>query len=148
MNIIEKHTIKQFHKDRIAQSNGNFAQAQGWKDKASQQVRFDAILSLAEFDDATILDIGCGYGELKIRLDENFANFKYTGIDQQPEFISYADQYFKGHQNTQFYNVDFANYQLPKADIIIASGGFAYHSSDDEYYFRMIKKFMPLLTRH
>ncbi len=141
LNIIEKQIIKKFHKDRIAQSNGDFAKAQGWKDKNSQQARFDTIILLADFNNVSVLDIGCGYGEFREKLSENFTGFEYIGIDQQTEFINYAKLHFQNTEKTWFHEADFTNCQLPKADIVVASGVFAYQSSDMGYYFRMIEKF-------
>lgn len=141
VNIIEKQIIRQFHTERIAQSGGNRAQAQGWKSETTQQARFEVIISLADFNEAKVLDVGCGYGEFCTRLDKEFEKFEYIGLDQQPEFIAAAKQHFQNRENTSFHEVDFSICQLPKVDIVVASGIFAYHSSNPEYYFNMIKKF-------
>lgn len=148
MNIIEKQIVKQYHRDRIREFAGEPARIQGWSDQQAQMTRFETILSLADFNNAVILDIGCGYGELKQLLDQRFENFKYIGIDQQPEFIAKARLTHKNLSNTEFIEADFSTCQLPEVDIIVASGVFAYKSADKSYFLKMIKKLFASAGRY
>lgn len=141
MTIIEKQIVKHYHNTRIQETGFNHANIQGWTNLKEQQARFNAILKSADFNHSSILDIGCGYGDFKARLDESCTNFVYTGIDQQSAFIEYAQQKYKEHPNTCFHEVDFSNCKLPKVDLVIASGVLSYYSSDQYYYFDMIQKF-------
>jgi len=99
MNIIEKQIVKSYHLQRMSQQAITPAEAQGWTSKLVQDARFNAIIGLADFNDASVLDIGCGYGDFKARLDQEFNQVKYIGIDQQQEFISRACLLRGGYQS-------------------------------------------------
>lgn len=141
MNIIDKQTVKHFHIARIEEYGDNLAKAQGWTNLEAQQARFNTIFELADFKNASVLDVGSGYGDFKAFLDNKHIFCDYIGLDQQPTFITYAQERFKEQENTQFYEVDFSKCQLPKADIVIACGVLSYHSSDPNYYMDMIQRF-------
>ena len=141
MNIIDKQTVKYFHKDRIKEFGHNLAKAQGWSDITAQQTRFKTIFELADFNNASVLDVGCGYGNFKAFLDKQHATVDYIGLDQQPTFINHAQELYKSQQSTQFHEVDFSKCQLPKVDLVIACGVLSYRSSDANYYMNMIQRF-------
>ncbi len=51
----------------------------------------DAVLSeLAETNPATVLDLGCGTGQLLTRLTEGFPDADVTGLDYSPAMLSKA----------------------------------------------------------
>jgi SAM-dependent methyltransferase len=64
----------------------------GW-DKGRQRVRFCAALEgLAEEDYASILDVGCGFGDLLDFLRERNWHGQYLGVDIVPELIEEAQK--------------------------------------------------------
>lgn len=141
MNIIEKLNIKQYHQYRIQQENYSPANMQGWTSEAEQQARFEAILSLADFNDQSVLDIGCGFGDFKNALDKVCKKVNYIGIDQQAAFINFAKEKYKETANTWFYEADISRCQLPKVDLVVASGVLSYFSTDPDFHFNMITQF-------
>ncbi|MEI6896630.1 MAG: class I SAM-dependent methyltransferase [Psychromonas sp.] len=112
----------------------------------SQQERFQALCQPLDFTGKSILDLGCGYGDLKRYLDQSInqqvsLNNKvasYLGIDQQHSFIKAARHHFKNSANTEFIKADFSNVVLPKVDIIIASGSLNYRSRQQTYHQKLI----------
>ena len=141
MTIIEKQTVKYYHKYRIKNENYSTAQKQGWTNKEVQQLRFKAFCELVDFNNKVILDVGCGYGDFKVYLDKEYKKFDYIGIDNQTEFISEAKTKFGCEQGIWFYNTDVSICQLPNSmDIVIASGLFSYRSDNENYYKDMITK--------
>ena len=58
----------------------------GWENKQAQELRFK-VLERVIFTGASILDVGCGLGNLYDYLNERGYNFEYTGIDILPEMI-------------------------------------------------------------
>ncbi len=88
MELIEKATIIHYHRHRIKAFNCGTVQSLGWKGDDSQQKRFDVLAGVADLNGTSILDLGCGQGDLKCFLDKRFSAFSYIGIDQMPEFIS------------------------------------------------------------
>jgi len=90
----------------------------GW-DHGGDDVRKNVILSGFDFENKSILDIGCGYGDLNSYLKGK--KYSYTGIDVVPEMIKLAE----GKYDREFINTDFTRYMPERRfDIIIASGIF------------------------
>lgn len=146
MNPIEKQYIKHYHSERLKQ-NRNLAHSQGWSSYLVQQKRFEVISSLLNFDDVSILDIGCGCGGFKEYLDQKFKDFDYIGVDQQPEFIQNAQNRFAKQNNTWFHLADFTCCQLPSVDIVVASGALSYYCNNPDYYIASIKKLYASANR-
>ena len=94
MTIIEKENIKQYHSVRLQNKNLSRSKMMGWTRKQVQQIRFKAITSLFNFNDISVLDLGCGDGDFKTYLDARFSNFHYIGLDLQESFITYAKERF------------------------------------------------------
>ncbi|HET9183998.1 MAG TPA: class I SAM-dependent methyltransferase [Candidatus Angelobacter sp.] len=140
MNLIEKATILHYHRHRIHQFQPGGVEALGWRGPESQSKRFEALLQVGDFTGRTVLDIGCGYGDLKGFLDRHCPDFTYIGIDQMPEFIEEAKARYEGLLDTYFFRRDFTQAQLPQVDYVIASGAFGYRFADAGHYFRMVRK--------
>lgn len=96
----------------------------GW-DKGRQEIRFDMLLSFFECEGKSILDIGCGFGDLNRVLSKNCGmHYEYTGVDLVCELIDEGRRLYN-QSNVSFLNVDFLEYSFEeKFDIIIASGIF------------------------
>jgi SAM-dependent methyltransferase len=140
MDVIERATIMHYHRHRIAQF-GPRPQALGWKAPHSQWDRFERILRAADFSHCSVLDVGCGRGDLKAFLDDAFPGVRYTGIDQMPEFIEDAVQRYANDGNAgRFLLGDFSHAELPAADYVIACGALGYRSADPQFHLRMIRK--------
>jgi SAM-dependent methyltransferase len=140
MTLIEKATIIHFHRHRLSTyGNGSF-RALGWKSMESQVKRFEVIAGSWDLNNKSILDVGCGYGDLKDYLDNLYSNFHYTGIDQQPEFIVEAKQIYAGKPDTYFFQTDFTQAAFPKVDYVIASGALSYRSTDTRFIYQIIAK--------
>ena len=85
MNLIEKATIRHYHNHRIATYRNGTVKVLGYRDIESQVKRFEVIATVGDFNGCTLLDVGCGYGDLKKYLDQIYSDFTYIGIDQMPE---------------------------------------------------------------
>lgn len=53
----------------------------GFRTRSSQEKRFRALCALGDFDGATLLDVGCGFGDLLAFLQARDVKPVYTGID-------------------------------------------------------------------
>ena len=147
MNLIEIATIRHYHQHRIdAYQNGSIG-ALGWRAEASQVKRFEVIATVGNLDGCTLLDIGCGYGDLKRYLDQIYSHFTYIGIDQMPEFLSEAKKRYGDCPDTYFHQTDFTTVKFPKVDYVIASGALAYRCQNQDFYFEMIRKMLSAAGR-
>ncbi len=147
MTIIEKEQIKWYHRTRIRTWAGNTVKIQGWTSKAMQKRRFNEILDHLDFRGASVLDVGCGYGDFKTHLDMKYPKLDYIGIDQQKEFVADAKERFAACNNAWFYHTDFSRCQLPRMDVVVACGVLSYYTKDPNYYFDMIHKFYKVSKR-
>lgn len=140
MDLLEKCQVLKFHKDCLARSGEGSAGALGWETAESQLKRFEVLAGIADLSNATVLDLGCGYGDLKAFLDERYAGVRYTGIDFMPEFIERAKQRFSGDITAQFLRQDFTAKDLPEADFVFGSGIFCYPTQQPDYYLGLIDR--------
>lgn len=142
MDLIEKATIMHYHRHRhrLAEYRHGTMESLGWRNVTSQLARYQTLIKVGELTGASILDIGCGYGDLKAFLDLHYADFDYIGIDQMPEFIAEARARYADHSMTAFYQTDFTTAALPQVDYVIASGALGYRCNHIGFYTGMIGK--------
>lgn len=138
MNLLERATIIHFHRHRIEAFGRDDVMSLGWRNADSQQKRFEVIASLADFNRSTVLDVGCGRGDLKAFLDGRFNDVAYMGIDQMPEFIADANARYTNGTPCRFYEGDFTTAAFPRVDYVVASGALGYRTDDADFLFDMI----------
>ena len=104
----------------------------GVKKKKSKN-RYKVLLKLLKFKynkkSFSLLDVGCGYGELVKYLPKNL-KYKYTGIDIVEEMINSAKQNHE-NQNCKFYLKDILRISQ-KYDFIICNGIFTLKNNVSE----------------
>lgn len=144
MNLIEKATVQAFHRDRLGKDD---LRALGYRNNDSQQKRFQALTSWGEMSHCSILDLGCGYGDLKVFLDQHYQDFIYLGIDFLKEFVDEAAQRFSTHPNTQFFQSDFLTAGLPDVDIVIACGSLNYRSNNSLHPWQTISRMWEIANK-
>ncbi len=115
-------------------------QALGWRSEDTQASRFAALCRWGDLTGKSILDLGCGYGDLKTFLDSHFNHFAYIGVDFLPEFVATAKKTFSNRPDTQFFLLDFLNAEFPQVDVIMASGSLNYRCADPLHPFQVIRQ--------
>jgi cyclopropane fatty-acyl-phospholipid synthase-like methyltransferase len=140
MDLIDRATVIHYHRHRIAEFGVDDARAMGWVNEASQASRFECIAQAADFNDSSVLDLGCGTGDLKAFLDARFGGVSYLGIDAVPEFVSQARVRHAGAPQTSFEAGDFASMLFPRVDHVVACGALNYRSSRPQDLFSAIAK--------
>jgi len=146
MELIEKATILHYHRHRI-QEFSDTVKSLGWKAEESQLKRFEVLSRVADLNGRSIMDIGCGRGDLKGFLDRRVSGIAYIGIDQMPEFIEEAGARHGHLPNTHFYQTDFSTAELPMVDYVIASGALGYRCENRAYYSEVIAKMYASASR-
>jgi SAM-dependent methyltransferase len=114
--------------------------ALGWVSEASQASRFEAIAQSVDFNDSSVLDLGCGTGDLKAFLDTRFSGVSYLGIDQVPEFVAQARARYAGDPHASFELGDFSSMIFPRVDHMVACGSLSYRSSSPNHVYGSIAK--------
>lgn len=140
MNLIDRATVIHFHRHRIAQFGAHSARALGWVSEASQASRFESIAQSVDFNDSSVLDLGCGTGDLKAFLDARFCGVSYLGVDQVPEFVARARARYAGEPHASFELGDFSSMIFPRVDHVVACGSLSYRSSSPNYVYGSIAK--------
>lgn len=140
MSPIEQATIVHYHRHRMSVFGENSVMRLGWRGAESQERRFAVITDAADFNGRSVLDLGCGCGDLKRFLDRRFTRFSYTGVDLMSGFILQAQQQYDGVPDTWFFERDFSSVPLPAADLVIASGALSYRSQISGFHLDLIRK--------
>ncbi|MBI3712162.1 MAG: class I SAM-dependent methyltransferase [Burkholderiales bacterium] len=144
MNLLEKATVLAFHRDRL---QGNRLHALGYRANESQERRFQALLHWGEMSGCSVLDLGCGYGDLRPFLDQHYRDFIYLGVDFLKEFIDAAQQRYGHLPHTQFFQSDFLTAGLPEVDVVIACGSLNYRTSNSLHPWQTISRMWEVAQR-
>ena len=112
-----------WYADKVA-THGYDHRGLGFRTRSSQVKRFEALLALGDFDGATVLDVGCGFGDLLAFLNERGIEPVYTGIDVCKPMIERCRERFDGEQAI-FRVADALEFEpITTFDYVVASGLF------------------------
>ena len=103
-------TIKRYH-DRYCEF-GYSPKSLGWG-KGKQDIRFDILTSLYDCRNKTVLDIGCGFGDLNITLEQKFKSYRYLGCDLCEDLVAEGR---KRYPNAHFLVGDFLELSLARQE--------------------------------
>lgn len=107
--------------ERRLHEHGASPRGSDWNSEASQHVRFEQLLKVAESRSFSILDYGCGYGALADYLAAKGFDADYYGYDILESAIETARQVHEGRPRRAFLT---DSTQLPVCDYTVASGIF------------------------
>src|SRR5690349_5346492 len=62
----------------------------GWSSASSQRARFDSLIRSSRFSGGSVVDYGCGTGDLYQFLSETGLRFSYIGLDVNPGMLAIA----------------------------------------------------------
>ncbi len=123
--------------------NGYSPLSLGWG-KGKQNLRFKMLTTNFQLNNKSILDIGCGFGDINRWLKQNeVTNYNYLGIDVVEEFVSEAKNRYSDY-NVKFEQAEFLSKQFNgRFDYIIESGIFNHimeHIDNYDYIFKVMEK--------
>lgn len=144
MDFIARARIIKYHHEFIKKYGIASHQALGWQRKNNQLLRFEKLIEGLELEDSTVMDIGCGTGDLLNYLVSQKIQCYYTGIDHLKDFIEYAGNMYKDQGTARFLLGDFWTADLGQYDFVIASGSLSYHHSDPNFIYKMIAHLFSL----
>ncbi|KKQ77260.1 hypothetical protein A2715_00045 [Candidatus Woesebacteria bacterium RIFCSPHIGHO2_01_FULL_39_32] len=91
-----------------------------WHEKGAAHQRFRQFWAEIDFNNKSVLDVGCGFGEMAKFLRKRYEGVSYTGVDIVSEFIEEAKKTFPEYR---FFARDYFSEPLPeKFDVVLASG--------------------------
>lgn len=118
MNWLNFEHLKEDY-DKSLEMYGAGPKALLWWDYRSMAIRFKELVKDIPIEGKTVMDAGCGLGDLLPYLYAKSVNFHYVGYDKKPEFIEEAKRHYEGHD---FRVGDPLNHRLGLYDIVISSG--------------------------
>jgi len=119
----------------LLQEHGDSFKSLNWGSKASQQLRFKILAEIGFNVGDTVLDVGCGLGDLWQWLDENQQTVSYTGVDITPEMVKRASKRFP---DINFIESSISENHFQKYDefdFVVASGIFAHRQNNPVEFF-------------
>ncbi|MEQ6344393.1 class I SAM-dependent methyltransferase [Vibrio cyclitrophicus] len=146
MHWLDRFKVFRYHRKQTHRWKGNKAKSLGWTSEESQLCRFEVIARSADFEKKSVLDLGCGYGELFELLDSIYRICSYTGVDQHTDFLNKAKQNYT-EQRCEFLSGDMSKMNLEPHDMVIASGSLNYISRDTDYLTNMITRMFGLANQ-
>ena len=118
-----------WYADKVAR-HGYDHRGLGFRTRSSQEKRFEALLALGDFHGRTLLDVGCGFGDLLAFLHERGIRPAYTGIDICEPMILRCRSRFPD-SGARFYVSDVLAHQPAQMpDFVVASGIFGLDARD------------------
>lgn len=117
-----------------------------WKTKGAAHQRFRQFWAEIDFDDKSVLDVGCGFGEMGNFLTKRYDNVKYKGVDIMGEFISKGKEMYP---HLDLIEGDYFNQPLPEMfDVVICSGALNSNFGTDIKNYEFRKKAIKVMFEH
>jgi SAM-dependent methyltransferase len=142
----EERKVLDFYAQRW-QEYGYDTRSLGIGSRESQEVRFDVLAQIGDLTNASVLDVGCGFGDLRSYLEKRGIPVRYTGLDIQPAFIEEAR---RRHPGDEFFCADVERYE-PKQppDYVLISGTFNVKFREDQeaWVFRILRRLFGMAQR-
>lgn len=141
---MDSSAIFNYHREMLARFGGDDYLALGWRDRRSQLVRFDALMDIGDLNQCSVLDAGCGTGDMFHFLAARYPDIKsYTGVDFISEMIDEARERIISPK-AAFWPLSFMSTVLPEADYVLASGSLNYASTEPDYIYKAISHLFQL----
>lgn len=112
---------------------GGHSKTLKWEHAGAKHQRMRHLTGELNFSGKTVLDVGCGFGDVIWIIKKRTKDFDYTGVDIVPEFIDVAKKRYPGHR---FLVGDyFSNPLAEDFDIVLCSGALNSNVPDKQSLF-------------
>lgn len=138
----DRKRIQDYYESHLKKHGIYDPQALSWSSPEAQLVRFQALLEVGDLENQSILDVGCGLGDLYQFLKLNFDSFSYLGVDLVPALIKKAKIKYP---EAKFIAKDILEFPQKTFDYVLSSGAFSFKvKNHKKVYFKMIEKIYSL----
>ncbi len=139
-----KRRILDHYDHRIQPGRASF-DVLDWSDRDSQLKRFAVLPANVELDGKTLLDVGCGLGDLWAFLNAHDISVEYVGVDLSEKMVCAARRL---HPDAEFVSGDvFKDEVFPPGafDVVFASGVFNLDLGNNrEFLARAVRRLLDL----
>lgn len=133
VKIIDTVGVAEFYNGRFDEHGRNIKTV-GWGNEQSQTLRFEVLFRGLDPKGKTVLDVGCGLGDLIPFLEQRTGgDFNYIGVDVAGKLIGNAREIY-GNERREFHVGDVFTTYLPKVDIAVLSGALSFKVPGIEAY--------------
>lgn len=128
----DKSRLRDLYENRLALFGPDDVRTVGWSSQNDQYLRFDVLFRGLNLTGKTILDVGCGLGDVVPYLDARLepTQYEYIGVDICPKLISEANMRHGGTMR-RFLHMDILQESCPHADIVVSSGALSFKLTDN-----------------
>jgi len=121
MNNNDRERISAYY-DRLVDQHGYSPEARDARSEDSLQARYRVLAGVADLAHKTVLEVGCGFGDLGKFILERFEDVRYLGIDISPRMIAVGSS---RHPKLNLRIGDVLNWEPPQpVDVVLAQGIF------------------------
>jgi SAM-dependent methyltransferase len=121
VRLQDKERYRQRYTERYREF-GYDPQTLGWGKGGRQPLRFAALMEMARSKKGSVLDVGCGFGDLYKFLIDSGWNGKYVGVDLVSVLVDEARNQYPGI-DVRICDI-LSDYLEEKFDYVVASGIF------------------------
>jgi len=134
------------YSERVAQ-HGYDVRALGWGSRESQSERFAVLSEVGKLSGTSVLDVGCGLGDLYAWMRRKRVRVRYTGLDITPAMVDKARARFP---RTQFHVCDVLDPLQPVGahDYVLSSGIFTHRGGTAFEFLEAMVRRMFDLSKH
>lgn len=144
MDKKEKKRIINRYNERFSQFGDDIRSLASGSEE-HRRIRFEMLCGVGSLNNQSILDLGCGFGDLYGYLRaRGYLDVKYTGYDINPTLIEVAK---KRYPQVPFSVKDIESEPFPSFDYILSTSSFNLRLlHDDNYHF--IENILKICFRH
>jgi len=147
MDDHERKELIDLYEKRL-EKYGKDVRTVGWSSLIQQITRFEALSQIDNLQNKTLLDVGCGFGDLYSFLSQKKIQLKeYKGIDLSSKMIKIAKEIHSNKDNVGFEVLNLLDDNLDEIinkryNYVFASGIFSFPIKDNLNYFKLMLRKM------
>lgn len=140
--------IRAHYEPRIA-AGGPYHEVVNWASAAAQRARFEVLLANVPLRGRSVLDIGCGVGDLPALLDERGIVCEYTGVDILERMVEVCRQRLPGKRFLWSDVFSDSPFEPESFDVVFCSGAFNLDLGNNrEFLGSAVRRMAELSRRH
>ena len=141
-----KDQIRRHYEPRIG-GNLPHHQVLDWASAKSQLARFEIFARNVPLQDKSLLDVGCGLGDLLTYLNSLGLGVRYTGVDLLEKMVQAARRNHPGHDFVQGDIFHATPFKPASFDVVFCSGAFNLNLGNNERFLPIAVATMLELAR-